>query len=1146
MLDFFLKMFASSGFVPHGQNHLWMPWLHANVIADSIIFGANFAISVALVVLLTKVKEIPFHFIYVIIGIFITACGIDHLLGVLTIRMPIHAASVGVKIVIAAASLSIAFLIAMNFKKICDLARGASLSRARDALKASEQLYKQIVDTANEGIWLIDLEDTTQFVNQRMADMLGYARDEMIGQPMKVFLDEAGHARVKASLDAFSHGGPETYEISMKRKDGANLWIRVSCSYLRGKDGEITGTLGMLTDITKKRLAEEKLRSSEVRFRSLMEALPQLVWSMDVDGTADYSNNNLVAHLGFHPTQVLPQFIQAIHPEEREKTRELWMEAFANGEAVECEYRLRRFDDSYRWQLGRILPLRDETGDVLKWMGIATDIHEQKEDQKVSRESQVKLKAALQNMNAFLWAIDKDYVVTTREGKYPEPVDEHHSITVGKSVFSLDDGYPQRNQALRDSLQGRSGSYEVQLGDHIRETFVNPLRDDSGEIVGAVAVSVDITERNRTEQRNREIQERLKILTEAVPQLIWTSNEKGRPTYFNNRWLQYTGLSLKASLNSELQTVLHPDDVERAFREWREAVDRAVCYQSELRLRNQAGEYRWHLARSLPVRDEHGDILQWFGTITDIHDQKTTEEKARALERNLMAILDFAPIILWAADREGRITLFQGKSLEKLNYKSGDLVGHSFINSTANSELKQLNHQRALAGESWTAIEQEAGLWFETHHSPMRNADGDIIGQVAVSTDITQRREAEIAQERHMSREASAHEASRLKSEFLAHMSHEIRTPLNGLLGMIQLISESPLQGEVRDFVEHAKLSGDALLSVIDNVLDFSKIEAGKLDVEIINLNLHDLIRDSEKSVYYQARSKGIRVYTEVSNKIPRFIAGDLGRLRQVLANLLTNALKFTAEGSVSLKVRKAVNKDASCGERATEEEAFLLFEVIDTGIGISEGGIQRIFDPFAQADSSTTRRFGGTGLGLSICKHLVEVMGGGIGVESKENKGSRFWFTIPFLAGVESDAGAPHREFTPISHELNAHILVADDNAINRKVILKFLDSMGLRAQAVSNGIDALKALNEDHYDLIFMDCQMPEMDGYECTRQIRQSAKPFSDIPIVALTASAMQRDYDRCLDVGMDSYIPKPIKREALYRAVVDHMPRFRNEL
>jgi CheY-like chemotaxis protein/HPt (histidine-containing phosphotransfer) domain-containing protein len=386
---------------------------------------------------------------------------------------------------------------------------------------------------------------------------------------------------------------------------------------------------------------------------------------------------------------------------------------------------------------------------------------------------------------------------------------------------------------------------------------------------------------------------------------------------------------------------------------------------------------------------------------------------------------------------------------------------------------------------------------------------------------------------------AKALEAARLKSEFLANMSHEIRTPMNGVLGMIELLARTPLDEKQRRFLSTLQTSAGGLMSVLNDILDFSKIEAGKMELREENCRVRVLVDEVTELFAARAELRGVQIIAQVENDVPSQVEADTERVRQVLSNLVGNAVKFTESGSIT--VRASV-------EEYKGQLLQLRFEVIDTGVGIDPDLQGKLFEAFSQIDGSLTRKHGGTGLGLAICKQLVALMKGRIGVSSEQGRGSNFWFVLP-LRRLESTgslevsvrSGRP-LALPPTSEDgVSRKILVAEDNPINQEVMRELLSGLGYEAHVVENGLEALTALEQEAYPLVLMDCQMPELDGYGAAREIRRREAGAMHVPLIAVTAHAFEGEREKALAAGMDDYVTKPINGAVLAEAIQRWWPK-----
>lgn len=563
----------------------------------------------------------------------------------------------------------------------------------------------------------------------------------------------------------------------------------------------------------------------------------------------------------------------------------------------------------------------------------------------------------------------------------------------------------------------------------------------------------------------------------------------------------------------------------------------------EVQIKTRQGEAFLVEISALVIPDAHGCPQALDMMIQDISGQRRAEQELHESKELFQTVFNISAIAIFVSGKDERIIAWNPFAEKMLGMDKTDLFNKPVKDLYPEAEWQRIRSLRIRQKGMLSDIETQ--MYRKDHRaldvnvsiSIIKDEAGEIEGAIGIVSDITEKKRF---QQELMKAKVSAEEANNAKTMFLANMSHEVRTPMNTIMGMIDLALDTPMSEEQKDNLLTVKNAADVLLTLLNDILDLTRVEAGKIQLEHIELSVRDILRSVCKSLAVLAKNKGLKLIWDVAPDVPELIMGDPTRIRQIIVNLVNNAIKFTFKGAIEVHVTLKERKKDHCK---------LIFAVKDQGVGIPKDKQATIFEVFAQADASTTRRFGGTGLGLAISLKLVGMMGGRIWVESEEFKGSTFYFELPFQVVRKEDVPQALKEAS-IEDQLLAQvptksakrdlthlsILLAEDNIVNQKMTVRMLEKKGWKVTSADNGQQVLDYLEKGTFDVILMDAQMPVLDGFETTRLIREKEKKTGlHIPIVALTARAMSGDQEKCLSCGMDGYVAKPIDRQKLYENI-----------
>ncbi len=848
----------------------------------------------------------------------------------------------------------------------------------------------------------------------------------------------------------------------------------------------------------------------------------------------------------------------AIHLDDRPARDASWADCLAGRAPLhQAEYRVRRHDGRWVWIMvvGKVIE-RDAAGRPLRLALAVRNIDGPRQAEQQLRERERQLESLMAHLPGLAYrALADDHWTALFTSKGIEdltgyPADEFTSRRLNYADIMLLEDRAATREAVFTALRERR-MYEAEHRIRHKDGSVrwiwargHGVFAPDGSFRFIEGLNLDMTRQKQAEEMLRESEQRWRSLTEALPQLVWSAMPDGACDYFSTQWTEHTGVPEPDLLGWRWLEVLHPDDREPTRRLWTDSVAGRGPYDVEYRVRRSDGVYRWFKTRGTPIRDSAGRVIKWFGTCTDISDLRQTEEALRESEERFRGTFENAAVGIVHSDPAGRFLRVNGTYCAIVGYSREELLQMTLQDIIHPEELAafaELYASSFTRGESpafgWERRylrKDGSTVWVDVFASFQRDASGRPAYAIAAVQDISERKrlEGELRKAKDV-----AEAANRAKDEFLANVSHEIRTPMNAILGMTELVLDTPLDEDQRQGLKTVKSAADSLLGLINDLLDFSKIEAGKLELVPGDFSLRGAVGDTLRALAVRAHKKGLELVYQVQPDVPDALIGDASRLRQVLLNLAGNAVKFTDEGEVVVRVE--IEGDSPPPSPGAEEVR-LRFTVRDTGIGIPPDQQERIFRAFEQEDASITRRYGGTGLGLTIAARLVGLMGGTITVDSVPGRGSTFAFTARF--GRQPHPPEPEPAQPPVSlHDLP--VLVVDDNATNRHILEEWLRGWQMDPTAVGDGMAAMDALwhraaNGRPYALVLLDARMPGADGLTVAAMIRERAE-LAATRIILLTSGERPGDPARFRELRIDAQLLKPVQQdellETMYRAM-----------
>ncbi|MWJ31725.1 PAS domain S-box protein [Saccharibacillus sp. WB 17] len=1016
--------------------------------------------------------------------------------------------------------------------------------------------YARIYNKMATGILLLTADGRCIGSNPAMHRLFGLEADELLGEGYHRLLrtDPDIALDMIDSLDSWL-SEPRTFgpvEIRLARRGGESVWIEIQCEL--PEEGDDAPIVVYMDDVSDRQLhpMQPSDHTREI-YRLITQNIPDMISFSKPDGTLLYVSPSVERTLGYTPEEMLGQNrTEYYHSGDATKMK---IENTLFAENKSFERRVLHKDGSVRWVDTSFRLLHDSNGEVSRVLVIARDVTERKMNDIVLEKAQ-----QLANIGSWYWDVPQNQLVFSREMReifdYAiEPVESGTDSFVG--VIHPEDRtkVARRIRAAVSSGEDGEMTYRIVLPGGQEKTIYGiwqVSRDSmTGEPLQVIGIVQDVTQRVRTEEKLRSSESRYRSLFLNHNAGIISMDMKGRLRSANPAMEEMSGYTLEQLLRLSVG-MLQPKEYAKLSGEHFMKARKGKSSIFETCFYRRDGQLR-HISIAFVPIDSEQKQEGVYAIITDITERKQYIAQIEELSYQHSLLLNTVSEGIVGFGADGRVMFANPAAAAMLGYEGTEVAGLSY---------KEMMRQAQTQGSAYdtggttlldalesgvTQTHPEAVFWrkdggsFLVSYQVTPISDrGERRGAVLVFRDVTGEKEIIRAKE-------SAEQADRAKSEFLSIVSHELRTPMNGIIGMTDLLRDSEMQGEQRQYIEIIHESSYALLKILNEILDISKIEAGRMEIAPEPVELSEVLSGVLQLFAPRAAEKELELKydaDESMHPLPEIVMADSERLRQVLINLVGNAIKFTDSGSVTVSVSPKAFR--------APNEIWIEFAVADTGIGIARAKQHRLFQPFSQLHPILNRKYGGTGLGLSISHKLVELMGGTISVDSEEGEGATFRFLLRFLLPQEEEERfarqidaqerrTPLPENMPLSAEAealsNLRILVVEDHPVNRKVLLAMLARFGCGADLADSGEQAIRLALTGSYDLIFMDVQLPDINGIEAAAQIRTQLPPGRVPLIVGVSSLVRKEDIQRCLEGGMDEFIAKPVSAHEIERVLND---------